>query len=315
MSIIRTEAYYHSTTGEDMIRTLIWRNDELPPMGVVQISHGLTDHIDRYDRFARFLAENGYVVCGNDHLGHGKAAAEAGKLGDFGAQGTDIRMVDDMNVLTNIMKKKYPDMPYYLLGHSLGSFLARLYAAQFGEGLSGLILCGTTHLGGKLSMLSEWVLPLGEMIGADKYSDTGSEVLGKITARYFREDDDSAWLSVSRENRDEALNDPYFDYPITNASAMLVAKILLRASADECYAAIPQGLPVMLISGGKDPIGFFGRGVLSVCDKYDINGADTFMKIYPGLRHEILNEDDYEGIYNDVLEWINDNNIYTGEFI
>ena len=78
MSIIRTEAYYHSTTGEDMIRTLIWRNDELPPMGVVQISHGLTDHIDRYDRFARFLAENGYVVCGNDHLGHGKAAAEAG---------------------------------------------------------------------------------------------------------------------------------------------------------------------------------------------------------------------------------------------
>ena len=315
MSIIRTEAYYHSTTGEDMIRTLIWRNDELPPMGVVQISHGLTDHIDRYDRFARFLAENGYVVCGNDHLGHGKAAAEAGKLGDFGAQGTDIRMVDDMNVLTNIMKKKYPDMPYYLLGHSLGSFLARLYAAQFGEGLSGLILCGTTHLGGKLSMLSEWVLPLGEMIGADKYSDTGSEVLGKITARYFREDDDSAWLSVSRENRDEALNDPYFDYPITNASAMMVAKILLRASADECYAAIPQGLPVMLISGGKDPIGFFGRGVLTVCDKYDINGADTFMKIYPGLRHEILNEDDYEGIYNDVLAWINDNNFYTGEFI
>ncbi|MBO5934846.1 MAG: alpha/beta hydrolase [Clostridia bacterium] len=315
MSIIRTEAYYNSTTGEDMIRALIWRNDELPPMGVVQISHGLTDHIDRYDRFARFLAENGYVVCGNDHLGHGKAAAEAGKLGDFGNQGTDIRMVDDMNKLAIIMKKKYADMPYYLLGHSMGSFLARLYAAQFGEGLSGLILCGTTHLGGKISMLSEWVLPFGEMIGADKYSDTGSEVLGKITARYFREDDESAWLSVSRENRDEALNDPYFDYPITNASAMMVAKILLRASADECYAGIPQGLPVMLISGGKDPIGFFGRGVLSVCDKYDVNGADTFMKIYPGLRHEILNEDDYESIYTDVLEWINDNNFYTGEFI
>ncbi len=315
MSIIRTEAYYNSTTGEDMIRTLIWRNDELPPMGVVQISHGLTDHIDRYDRFARFICEQGYVVCGNDHLGHGIAAAESGKLGNFGAPDTDIRMVDDMNVLTNIMKKKYPDMPYYLFGHSMGSFLARLYTAQFGDGLSGLILCGTTHVSGKLSVLSEWVLPFGEMIGADKYSDTGSEVLGKITARYFKEDDENAWLSVSRENRDEALNDPYFDYPITNASAMMVAKILLRASSDDCYAMIPQGLPVMLISGGKDPIGLFGRGVLSVCDKYEYYGADTFMKIYPGLRHEILNEDDYEGIYSDILEWLNNNNIYTGEYI
>ena len=315
MSIIRTEAYYKSTTGEDLIRALIWRNDELPPMGVVQISHGLTDHIDRYDRFARFLCENGYVVCGNDHLGHGKEAAKNGKLGDFGARDTDIRMVDDMNLLANIMKKKYPDFPYYLLGHSMGSFLARLYTAQFGDGLSGLILCGTTHVSGKLSVLSEWVLPFGEMIGADKYSDTGSEVLGKITAKYFKEDDENAWLSVSRENRDEALNDPYFDFPITNASAMMVAKMLLRASSDDCYATVPQGLPVMLISGGKDPIGFFGRGVLSACDKYEYYGADTFMKIYPGLRHEILNEDDYEGIYNDVLGWLNENNIFTGEFI
>lgn len=315
MSIIRTEAYYNSTTGEDMIRALIWRNDELPPMGVVQLSHGLTDHIDRYDRFARFLCENGYVVCGNDHLGHGKAAAESGKLGNFGAPDTDIRMVDDMNVLARIMKRKYPDIPYFLLGHSMGSFLARLYAAQFGEGLSGLILSGTTHLGGKLSVLSEWVLPFGEMIGADKYSDTGSEVLGKITAKYFKEDDENAWLSISRENRDEALNDPYFDYPITNASAMMVAKMLLRASSDDCYAMIPQSLPVMLISGGKDPIGLFGRGVAAVCDKLEFFGIDTEMKLYPGLRHEILNEDDYERIYDDVLNWLNNLNFYSGEYI
>ena len=315
MSIIRTEARYHSTNGEDMLRALIWRNDELPPAGIVQISHGLTDHIDRYDRFARFLCENGYVVCGNDHLGHGKAAAETGKLGNFGAPDTDIRMVDDMNVLARIMKKKYEGLPYFLLGHSMGSFLARLYAAQFGDGLCGMILTGTTHLGGKASMLSEWMLPLGEMLGADKYSDTGSEVLGKITAKYFKEQDENAWLSISRENRDEALNDPYFDFPITNSSSMIVAKMLLRASADDCYAMTPQGLPVYILSGGKDPIGLFGRGVLSVCDKYEYYGADAQMKIYPGLRHEILNEEDYEGIYNDILEWLSENNIFTGDYI
>lgn len=304
MSIIRTEAYYHSTNGEDMIRAVLWRNDEMDPVGVFQIAHGLTEHINRYDRFAFFLAENGFVVCGNDHLGHGKAAAEAGKLGDFGAPDTDIRMVDDMNRLSNIMKKKYPGLPYFLLGHSMGSFLARIYAAHFGDDLSGLILCGSTHMGGKMSALQDFVMPFGELLGGEKYSSAGADILGKITARYFKEEDENAWLSVSRENREEADSDPYFDYPITNSSSMMVAKILLRASEDACYEMIPPTLPVMLISGGKDPIGLFGRGVISICDKLEANGIETEMKLYPGLRHEILNEDDYQHIYDDILEWV-----------
>lgn len=315
MSIIRTQAFYHSTNGADLIRALIWRNDELEPAGVFQIAHGLTDHIDRYDRFARFLAENGFVVCGNDHIGHGPAAAESGKLGNFGAPDTDVRMVDDMNVLSNIMKKKYPDLPYYLLGHSMGSFLARLYAMHFGDDLSGMILCGSTHIGGKLSALKDYVLPLGEMIGAEKYSSSGSEVLGKLTCRYYKEEDDTSWLSLSRENREEAASDPYFDFPITNSSAMIVAKLLFKASADDCYEMLPPTLPVLLVSGGKDPIGFFGRGVINICDKLEKNGIDVEMKLYPGLRHEILNEDDYEGIYNDILSWLNNTNLFTGEYI
>ena len=313
MSIIRTEAYYQSTNGEDMIRAVLWRNDEKDPVGDFQIAHGLTEHINRYDRFARFLAENGFVVCGNDHLGHGKTAAESGRLGDFGAPDTDVRMVDDMNKLSNIMKKKYPGLPYFLLGHSMGSFLARIYAAHFGDDLTGLILCGSTHMGGKLAALQNYVMPLGEMIGGEKYSSAGADVLGKITAMYFKEDDSNAWLSVSRENREEADSDPYFDYPITNSSAMMVAKILLKASEDFCYEMIPPTLPVMLVSGGKDPIGLFGRGVLNICEKLESNGIETHMKLYPGLRHEILNEDDYQNIYDDILEWIT--NKIKGDYI
>lgn len=313
MSIIRTEAYYHSTNGEDMIRAVLWRNDEKAPIGVFQIAHGLTEHINRYDRFARFLAEYGFVVCGNDHLGHGKAAAEAGKLGDFGAPDTDVRMVDDMNKLSNIMKRKYPALPYFLMGHSMGSFLARIYAAHFGDGLTGLILCGSTHMGGKLAALQDYVMPFGELIGGERYSSAGADVLGKITSMYFKEEDSNAWLSVSRENREEADSDPYFDYPITNSSAMMVTKILLKASEDFCYEMIPPTLPVMLISGGKDPIGLFGRGVLSICEKLEENGIETEMKIYPGLRHEILNEDDYQNIYDDILEWTT--NKLKGDFI
>ncbi len=317
MSIIRTEAYYHSTNGEDMIRALIWRNDELPPIGILQIAHGLTDHIDRYDRFARYVCEKGYVVCGNDHLGHGKEAQKNGKLGNFGAHDTDIRMVDDMNVLCKIMQKKYEGLPYFLLGHSMGSFLARIFHSQFGEKLSGLILCGSTQMGGKIPGLKDFVLPLGELLGPDKYSSTGSDVMGKITMRYYKEEDDSSWLSLSRENRDEALADPLFDFPITTNSAMIVAKLLFKASENICYQMMPQDVPVMLLSGGKDPISLFGRGVTALCDKFEENGIETEMKLYPGLRHELLNEDDYEPIYNDILKWMEKSNTidYSGDFI
>lgn len=303
MAIIRKEAYFHSTNGKDMSRVLLWLDDEKEPLGVFQIAHGLTDHMDRYDRFARFLAENGLVVCGNDHIGHGKTASSMAALGDFGDPDTDVRMVDDMHVLHNIMSKRYPALPYFLFGHSMGSFLARIYAANFGEELSGLILCGTTQVSSKLSVLQEYVRPLGEMIGPDKFSSKGSEVLGKITAKYFKEEDENAWLTISIENREEADADPYFDFPITNASATMVAKMLIKCSSDECIAACPMTLPVLLISGGKDPIGFFGRGVVNLCDKLEQNGVTVDMQLYPGLRHEILNEDDYQHIYDDILTW------------
>ncbi len=303
MAIIKTEAYFHSTNGSDMCRTLIWADDDCDPVGILQISHGLTDHIDRYNRFARFMAENGFIVCGNDHIGHGKTAKTLTDLGDFGAPDADIRMVDDMHVLHNIMSNRYPGLPYFLIGHSMGSFLSRIYAAEFGHDLSGLICCGTTQISGKLSGLSDYTDVVADIIGKDKFSSTGSEVLGKITARYYKEEDENSWLSLSKENREEADADPYFDYPISNASAMNVAKMLLKCSSDECIASIPQTLPVLLISGGKDPIGFFGRGVISFCDKLEENGIDTQIQIYPGLRHEILNEDDYQRIYEDILTW------------
>lgn len=312
MAIVKSQAFFKSTDGKTMSRVLIWKDDTTEPWAVLQIAHGLTEHIGRYERFARFMASNGFVVCGNDHIGHGLSAPSQAELGNFGEPDSDIRMVDDMHVLHNIMEKKYPALPYYILGHSMGSFLARIYASNFGEELAGLILCGTTHINSKLSVLQEYVYPFGNMIGKDTYSSTGSEILGKLTSRYFKEDDVNAWLSVSIENRAEADSDPYFDFPITNASSMIVAKMLFKASSDECYAMITPTLPVFLISGGKDPIGLFGRGVLNACNKFEENGIQADMKLYPGLRHEILNEDAYQNVYDDILKWIN--NTLQGDY-
>ena len=126
MAVVKTEAYFNSSDKIHKIRTLIWRDDKLTPIGVVQLAHGMAEHIDRYDDFARFLAANGFVVGGNDHLGHGKSVNDSSELGFFAEKDGDKRIVDDMHILTKIMKKRYPDIPYFLFGHSMGSFCARV---------------------------------------------------------------------------------------------------------------------------------------------------------------------------------------------
>lgn len=314
MAIVKTEAYYHSTDGKSMIHTLIWRDDATEPTAVFQIAHGFVEYADRYDRFARFMAQNGFVVCANDHIGHGKSVKSEAELGNFGEPDTDIRMVDDMHVLHNIMSNKYPCLPYYLLGQNLGSFLARIYASNFGHELAGLILSGTSYVGNKLSVLQDYFYPLGDMLGKDKCNTAVSDIFGNITAKLLKEDDTSAWLSVSRENRDESDADPYFDFPITNASAMIIEKALFKSSSEECLANIPQLLPVMLISGAKDIVGLFGKCVTELADKLDSMGINTEVRLYPGLRHEILREDDNENVYKDILNWIQQKQTQWSEF-
>ena len=110
MAIVRTEAYFNSSNGINKIRTLIWKDDELTPRGVFQIAHGMAEHIGRYDEFAKYIASNGFVVCGNDHLGHGKSVSDVSELGFIAEKNGDKRLVDDMHIITKIMNKKYPDL-------------------------------------------------------------------------------------------------------------------------------------------------------------------------------------------------------------
>mgnify|MGYP000579784161 FL=1 len=146
MAIIRKEAYFNSSTGKNKIHCMIWQDDAVKPIALFQIAHGMSEHIERYDDFACFLAGHGFIVCGNDHLGHGKSVNSLDDLGYMDDKNGHIRMVDDMHILHHIMHKRYPDLPYFLFGHSMGSFLSRSYAAHFGKELAGAIFCGTGEL-------------------------------------------------------------------------------------------------------------------------------------------------------------------------
>lgn len=304
MAIERKEAFYLSSDGHTKIRALIWSDTEAEPIGVFQIAHGLSEHIGRYDEFARYLAADGFVVCGNDHIGHGKSAEKFDDLGDFGQSDTYVRFVDDMHILHNIMSKRYPNLPYFMLGHSMGSFCARLYATSFGYELSGLIICGTGNFGDKFAPLEVAAEIAADKLGREKRSDAANDIFGNITAKIYGDNDMRAWLSLSRANREQYSADPLCGGSITLGSSLTVMKLALKASSAEWFDCFPLELPVLLISGAKDAVGMFGRGVLQVCDGLEQRGIETEMILYPGMRHEILNEDDHEKVFADIRKWL-----------
>ncbi|MGI6773101.1 MAG: alpha/beta fold hydrolase [Acutalibacteraceae bacterium] len=313
MSVICKEAYYNSSTGKNLIRALIWHDDKETPIGVFQIAHGVCEHIGRYDDFARFLASNGFVVCGNDHLGHGKSVNSLAELGYTTEENGDVRMVDDMHILTRIMKKRYPELPYFLFGHSMGSFAARIYAADFGEELAGAIFCGTGQIPSVVSLLKDAVEKVTNTIGGEKSSMGTMQMLGKLWSLPYKNDNDPlAWLSVDLENREKYREDPLCNFNLKLSGLRDLLKLQLGACSPEWTIRMPLYLPVLLISGENDPVGSNGKGVIALADALEAAGIEPTVILYPNMRHEILNETEKEKVYFDIKNWLV--SVMNGEF-
>lgn len=305
MAIIKKEAYFNSSTGVDKIRTLIWYDDSVELKAVFQIAHGVCEHIGRYDEFAEFLAKNGYVVCGNDHIGHGKSVASEADLGFTAEKEGYRRFVDDMHILYNIMHRRYPDLPYYLFGHSMGSLCARVYASTFGTELAGLILCGTAQVPSGLSMFVDTLEKAVEKFGPRTVNHTLASMLNKVSSlRISDKQTDLDWLSLNRQNVEDYIKDPLCGQELSLAGIRDLATIGILACDKMWPATIPVDLPILIISGALDPVGFNGKGPIDCADSLVETGHEPTVLIYPCCRHEILNEDSKEKIYNDILGWL-----------
>ena len=303
MAIIRKDAYFLSSTGVNKIHCRIWQNDEIEPKAVFQIAHGVSEYIERYDEFACFLAENGYIVCGNDHLGHGKSVDSFDDLGFTAEEDGDLRMIDDMHILYSIMHKRYPTLPYYLFGHSMGSFCARVYATSFWNELSGLILCGTGELPSVAVVMEEPIKLLCKKLGTRASVPAG--LLDKMQTLMIRDAKTSKdWLSRNEENVQNYINDPLCGADFKMSLVRDLISIANTACTDEWASLIPPTLPILLVSGAKDPVGMNGKGVINVCDNLEAVGHTPTCYLYPGDRHEILFEDDREKIFADILSWL-----------
>lgn len=265
---------------------------ETKPRGILQIAHGMAEHSLRYRETIDYFTGKGYVVCGNDHLGHGKTATTAEDLGYFGKQKGWFHMAEDMYGLTLRMKETYGDLPYFLLGHSMGSLLARVYLTRYGSELSGVVLSGTSGPNPKAGLSK----PLVRLISTAKGERHRSKLIyglafGNYNDRYEKGCDRLSWMSQDQAVLDAFRRDPLCNFTLTVAGFRDLMELLAFVSREEWAREIPVDLPVLLISGEMDPVGDFGEGVKKVHKALKAAGClDLTMKLYLNTHHEVLNE-------------------------
>ncbi len=300
--------YFQSSTGRTSIHALKCVPDG-KPRAVVQIAHGIAEHIDRYKPFMEFLANNGFVVAGNDHLGHGKSIRVPAEQGFFAEKDGWWRVVDDMDKLHGIMSKEYPELPYVLFGHSMGSFLTRTYLIKHPDKYDAVILSGTGHqspalvLGGNAaaSVMAKLNGAMGD--GAKLDSLAFGTYLSKIENPRTKFD----WLSRDAEQVDKYIADPLCGFVGKIGLYRDMMQGIKFITNEKNVAQMNKEKPVYFMSGDGDPVGDYGKGVERAYKAFCNAGLhDVFMRLYPGGRHEMLNETNKEQVYQDILNWLNE---------
>lgn len=278
--------------------------------GVVQISHGMCEYFNRYDHFARFLAQHGYVVCGNDHLGHGSSVNDNSELGYFAEENGWQCVVNDLYTLTKIMKKNYSDLPYFMLGHSMGSFMARAYCTKYSKNLDGVVFCGTSGEIKGIPILLSVIDGLKKIYGDKHRSRKVNKIaFGAYNNKITDNDSEYAWISRDKEVIRKYGEDEKCTFIFTLNGFENIMKVLWYVSQEKWFQTYNKSLPTLLVTGSGDPVGQYGEGVKQVYNKLIKNSCNASLKIYPDARHELLNEINKQEVYDCVLEFLQE---YSG---
>ena len=303
MSIIKKDAYFVSSTGKDNIHCCVWQDEEKAPKGIFQIAHGVSEYIERYDEFARFMASNGFIVCGNDHLGHGLSARTLGDLGFFAEEDGDIRLVDDMHILSLIMKRKYPELPLALFGHSMGSFVVRLTFARYDD-YDALVACGTGGAASGSGLGIALTKTIKKLKGGRAHSKLLYALVFGTYNKKFGKTGSSEWLTRDTDMLAVHDADKLCDFEFTVSALLDLIRLNREANSKKWFEAVDKEKPVLLIAGTDDPVGNYGKGVKEVYDRLAETGHNVKIKLYEGARHEILNETNRDEVNKDLTDFI-----------
>lgn len=300
---------FPSSDGKTQLHACLWIPDEkIKFRGVLQIAHGVAEHIGRYDDFARYLNEQGIVVAGHDHLGHGQSLPEGGTPVYFGEENGWTHAVDDIHGLHEILAKRFKRLPHLIMGHSMGSFLTRSYLIRYPGEKKAAILMGTGWQPG-------YMLTGGSLIAKRFYYKNGGSstsnfvtelAFGGYNRAFAPNRTGFDWLSADPENVDRYIADPLCG---ADATVGLFRDMLGGIRFNQKPANLKKmdpSMPVLFISGEDDPVGAMGKGVKRSCAAFQKAGMqDVTIKLYAGLRHEILNEKPMQQtVYSDIHDWL-----------
>ena len=306
--MIRT-THFHYPSARDgcSIHALEWA-PEGPPRGIVQLVHGISEHIGRYDETARFLAEHGFLVCGEDHLGHGRTVTD-GSHGFFAPENGWTLAARDVRALRKLEGARHPNLPYFLLGHSMGSFLTRTYLILWPGTVSGAVLMGTGQEPAPLVALGKRISALEcRRLGPRGVSPLVHTLsLGAYNRRFRPSRTPSDWLSRDPAEVDAFLADPLCQSrPTVSLFRDMMGGLQLIARRDQ-LARMDPSVPVCFLSGQEDPVGGMGRGVEQVVRMFQDAGCrDLSLHLYPGARHELFHEQNRREVWADQLDWLED---------
>ena len=299
-----------SNDGKTAVHAVKWTPDTEEYKAILQITHGMVEFIERYIPFAEFLTKKGYMVVGHDHIGHGQSVASQDDWGYFcGGSPSDV-LVEDMHKLRIMIQEENPDVPYFMLGHSMGSFMLRKYLAVHNEKLRGAIIMGTGFIPENMTKLA---LMLTSVVGKLRGERHRSKLIQSLAfgADYkgfdmTGEKPEDSWLTKDVDIVNTYYNEPRCTYMFTVNGYKGLFEAVNYSCNPENAAKIPKKLPLFIVSGEQDPVGGLGKGVKDVYDMYKTaDMLDLTYKLYENDRHEILNEIDKQVVFEDILAGMN----------
>lgn len=303
----KNEFYYLSKDGKTQIHAVEWLPEE-QPKAILQIAHGVTEYILRYEEIAKFFTEKGVAVVGNDHLGHGKSISEGAEPMYFGPKDSWDWVVEDIKTCIDLTKNKYPNIPYYLLGFSLGSFVVRTYLIKYQGELDGAIIIGTGQIPSIQIALAKYMANKeAKKVGEDHTSATirklTFETYNKIFAPNRTKYD---WLCANQQSIDEYMKDRMIGGDMSAGLFREMLSGMAFTAKQENINKTDKNLPILFLSGDKDPVGEQGKGVTRAYKCFKKAGIkEVNVKLYPGLRHDVLRENNRQDIFYDIYNFIN----------